>query len=147
MVMAWIRSSLGPFVVIMDFFAAHPEILTGILTFWMVFYAAGHYQMKAIERRTIRFVLERSRILVAANPQITLADLRARIIPPWLEEMKEWHFWFIPHKFDFYPVRVTPTTVQAKLPLSPEWLATVLMTNGIALVGEPVQTPIKPLKK
>jgi len=147
MIMAMIRSSLGPLVAIMDYFAAHPEILTAILTTWMIFYATGHYQMKAIERRTIRFVLERGQILVAANPQITLADFRERILPIWLEEMKEWHYWFIPHKFDFYPVRVTPKSVQAKLPLSPEWLARVLKINGITLAGETLEPTLKPPKK
>jgi len=133
--MAWIRSMLGPLVVVMDFFSAHPEILTGILTVWMGFYAAGHYQMKAIEKRTIRLVLERGRLLISADPQISLVDLRARILPIWLDEMKEWKYWFIPHKFDFYPVRVTPENVQAKLDMTQEWLATILKKNDIILAG------------
>ena len=133
--MSWIRSMLGPFVVIMDFFSAHPEILTAILTLWMALYVAGRIQLKLIEQRTVRLVVDRSRRLVAANPQISLADLRAYIVPVWLEEIVKWNILFIPHKFDFWPVPVTPKNVQVKLPLSPEWLTNVLKTNGIILSG------------
>jgi hypothetical protein len=135
MIMSWIRSMLGPFVVIMDFFSAHPEILTAILTLWMALYVAGRIQLKLIEQRTVRLVVDRSRRLVAANPQISLADLRAYIVPVWLEEIVKWNILFIPHKFDFWPVPVTPKNVQVKLPLSPEWLTNVLKTNGIILSG------------
>ena len=135
MIMSWIRSMLGPFVVIMDFFSAHPEILTAILTLWMALYVAGRIQLKLIEQRTVRLVVDRSRRLVAANPQISLADLRAYIVPVWLEEVVKWNILFIPHKFDFWPVPVTPKNVQVKLPLSPEWLTNVLKTNGIILSG------------
>ena len=135
MIMSWIRSMLGPFVVIMDFFSAHPEILTAILTLWMALYVAGRIQLKLIEQRTVRLVVDRSRRLVAANPQISLADLRAYIVPVWLEEIVKWNILFIPHTFDFWPVPVTPKNVQVKLPLSPEWLTNVLKTNGIILSG------------
>ena len=135
MIMGWIRSMLGPFVVVLDFFSAHPELLTAILVLWMLIYAAGLIQLKLIERRTVRLVVDRSQRLVAANPQISLADLRAKLLPLWLEEMKNWNFLFIPHKFDFWPVPVTPKNLQVKLPLSPEWLLKVLNTNGIILPG------------
>jgi hypothetical protein len=137
---------LGPFVVIMDFFAAHPEFLTAILALWMLFYAAGLIQLKLIERRTARLVIDRSLRLVAANPQISLADLRANILPAWLDEINKWNFLFIPHKFDFWPVPVTPKNVQVKLPLSPEWLAKVLNTNGIILPGAALEASINPSK-
>lgn len=143
MVMEIIRSMLGPLVVILDFFSTHPEILTVILALWMVSYAAGHYQMKAIERKTIRFVVDRSRLIVAANPQTSLAELRARILPVWLEEIKQWNFKFIPHKFDFWPVPMTPENVQLKLPLSHEWLAKVIKSNGISLSGETIEVSAK----
>ena len=145
MIMAWIRGNLGPLAAITDFFAAHPEIMTAILALWMVFYAAGRIQVKLIERRTALLVVERSRRLLAVDPQLTLAELREKILPAWLEELKNWKYFFVPHKYDFWPVPATPKNVQVKLPLSTEWLAKILKANGILLPGAVADPSIKPL--
>jgi hypothetical protein len=139
MIMGWIRSMLGPFGVIMDFFAAHPEILTGILALWMLLYAAGRIQLVLIQRRTERLVINRARRLVAENPLLTLAELREAFLPTWQEEVKKWNFLFVPHKFDFWPVPASPKNVLVKFPISPEWLAKALDTNGIKVQGLPAK--------
>ncbi len=146
MIMTWIRGNLGPLAVIMDFFAAHPEILTAILALWMLIYAIGHIQVKMIESRTARLVIERCRLLMAADPQLSLAELREKILPAWLEEYKNWSFYFVPHKYDFWPVPATPKNVLVKLPLSNEWLARVLKRDGIILPSAVAEAPIKSAK-
>ncbi len=143
MIMAWIRSMLGPFGVIMDFFAAHPEILTAILAVWMLLYVAGRIQLKLIEQRTAQLVIERTRRLIAADPAISFAALREKILPEWQEACQGWNYKFVPHKFEFWPVPATPKNVLVKLPLGPEWFATVLKTNGINLKDMPVEAATK----
>jgi hypothetical protein len=146
MIMGWIRSMLGPLAVIMDFFSAHPEILTAILAVWMLIYAIGRIQLALIQQKTARLVVELSRSLVAANPQVSLADLREQLLPPWLEELKTWKYLFIPHKYDFWPVPASVKNVQIKFPMPPDWLNRVLKTNGILLQGAPPAASIRPVK-
>jgi hypothetical protein len=133
MVMAWIRTMLGPLSLILDFFKAHPELLTAILLAWLLVNAAGRIQLKIIEDRTILLVTTQSRRLIALYPAISLVDLREKLLPLWNEEVKNWRFLFIPHKFDIWPVSVTPENILLKLPLSSEWLAGVLIKDGIAI--------------
>jgi hypothetical protein len=146
MIIGWLRAMLGPLGVILDFFSAHYEILTVILSLWMLFYAAGHLQVKLIEKRTALLVVDWSQRLLAADPQISLADLHKRILSAWLEEFKNWKYYFVPHKFDFWPVPATSQNVQVKLPLSPEWVAKVLKKNGISLPSATAEASAAALK-
>jgi len=69
--MSWLRSTLGPFVAVLDYFSANPETLSLILLIWALIYFSGLLQLKRIESKTASLVLEHSLPLLQANPQLS----------------------------------------------------------------------------
>lgn len=133
MFMAWLRSMLGPFTVVLDYFSENPGRLSIILVAWASIYFLGLLQLKRIESKTIALVLQESAAHLKQRPDLSSADLYQAIYPLWRLEFTEWKYWFIPHKHDMWPVRVTLDNVLAKIPISPEWIESVLAKNGINL--------------
>jgi hypothetical protein len=133
MFMSWIRSMLGPFNAVLDFFSAHPEALTAILVVWAAIYYAGYLQLKHIEAKTRRLVLEESRTRLQAQPGASARELFESVYPRWASEFKSWKYLYIPHRWELWPVRPTETNVRVKLSLSPDWVADLLAKNGITV--------------
>ena len=131
MFMAWIRSMLGPFTAVLDYFYIYPERLSLILLAWGLVYFTGLLQLKRIEAKTAALVLHHSRPLLQADPQLSAADLYQRLYPLWSAELKNWKYVFIPHKHDLWPVRVTLEHVLEKIPFSSDWISKILARDGI----------------
>jgi hypothetical protein len=130
MFLSWIRSMLGPFTVVLDYFAANPDRLSILLALWALVYFTGLVQLKRIESKTVSLVLQLSRPLIEANPNFTSEDLYQHIYPIWIEELKNWKYLYIPHKHDLWPVSVSLEHIQAKILFSPEWISKTLAKNG-----------------
>lgn len=133
MFISWIRSMLGPFNAVLDYFTEHPERLTILLAIWAVVYYLGYVQLKLIEAKTKKLVLRESSARLKTHPGASAKELYEAIYPQWAAEFKTWKYWYIPHRWDLWPVRPTEKNVNAKLVLTAEWLATLLEKNGISL--------------
>jgi hypothetical protein len=133
MIIAIIRSMLGPFNAVLDYFAANPSLLLYILTAWASVYLAGAIQLRNIETKTSAMLVRFSKSLGHQSEGLSASEIYQKFYPLWLEELKTWKYWFIPHKHDLWPVRITPERVVGKLLLSPEWVGKTLKKNGLAL--------------
>jgi hypothetical protein len=122
---------LGPFNAVLDYFIAHPNTLTLLLTLWLCMYGLGRYQLKRIEAKSTAWLLTRSRALLIADPGLTPPDLYQQLYPLWTEEFKKWRYVYIPNKYDLWPVPASLKNVQAKMPFSVDWIAKVLAKQGV----------------
>ncbi|MCS7178527.1 MAG: hypothetical protein RML46_05185 [Anaerolineae bacterium] len=134
---ALLRMILGEWVSrLLDFLKAHPDLVTTIFALWLGLFAAGRYQLWRIEQKTTELVLEMARDLIAQKPNMTAQGLYKRIYPRWAESLRRWA-WFVPHRFELWPVPVRPDTVQQKIPFSPQWIAETLRRHGVSLAESP----------
>jgi hypothetical protein len=133
MFMSWIRSMLGPFNAVLDYFIEYPERLTILLLIWAVVYYAGYLQLKRIESRTKALILRESSAHLKTQPGASAQELYKAVYPLWTAEFKTWKYLYIPHRWDLWPVRPTVKNVTAKLALTTEWLAALLENNEISL--------------
>lgn len=139
-----LRSLLGPFVVILDFFILNPEILGLIISLYLITLGLGRLQVKRITTRTVELILEKCSAWLKETPTLTGKQLFDRFYPIWIEELKNFKFPLIMNKHDLWPVTVTPEHVLFKLPLSPEYLNQTLINAG--LIKEGSQMPAKKKK-
>jgi hypothetical protein len=133
MILEIIRSMLGPFNAVLDFFSAHPGYLMYLLTAWAGLYLAGTVQLRRIEARTIALLIRYSQSPGAQADRVSAVELYRQFYPVWRQELEQWNYWFIPHQNDLWPVRVSPERVAAKIPLSPDWLEKTLNKHGMVL--------------
>ncbi len=140
MIMSWLRSMLGPLAAVIDFFSAHPEIITIVLAIWMIFYIAGRIQLSRIRQKTVALVVEQGRRELALDPSISLVALREKLLARWQAEFAGWRYLFVPHKYEFWPVKASPKNVLVKMPFSPQWLHDELGRAGLNL-PEPEAAP------
>ena len=124
---------LGPFNAVLDYFGEHPEQLTILLVIWAVVYFTGYLQLKRIEAKTKKLVLLESSACLQTHPGASTQELYEVVYPLWAAEFKTWKYWYIPHRWDLWPVRPTEKNVNAKLALTVEWLGTFLEKNGVSL--------------
>jgi len=139
MFMGWIRSMLGPFNAVLDYFSKYPEQLTFLLAIWAVVYYAGYLQLKRIEAKTKALVLRESSARLRKQPGTSAQEMYEAVYPLWAAEFKSWKYWYIPHRWDLWPVKPTEENVSDKLPFTTEWLAALLEKNGVSL--QPAGTP------
>lgn len=133
MIEALIRVMLGPFSPALDFIQQNPLAVAAILAAWLAVYLAGYVQLRRIRARTTEMVLEASRTILATRPNMSPAGLYKRIYPQWERQLSTWGYWFVPHRFDLWPVPARPRFVREKLNFSPEWITNVLNQNQIRL--------------
>ena len=142
MIISWVRTMLGPLLsTILDWFAAHPGIITAVIVVWMVFYLAGRIQLWRIRLRSVALVVEQSQRELAFDPSMSLAALQEKLLARWQAEFSGWRYWFVPNKYDFWPVKATPKNVLVKMPFTPEWLHAVLTKANITHPAPPPPPP------
>ena len=133
MIESIIRGLLGPSLSpIVDFIKNNPSILAIILFIFIALYVAGRFQLHAINGKTRDFVMEHCQKEMELKPNISAEALFEAIYPEWAAEVSKWA-WFIPHRLDFWPVRVTPDRAKEKLAFSPDWIADLFKANHINL--------------
>ena len=145
MIISWVRTMLGPLSAILDWFSAHPGVITAVIVVWLAFYLAGRIQLWRIRLRTTALVVEQSRRELTFDPSMSLAALRDKLLARWQAEFSGWRYLFVPHKYDFWPVKATPGNVLVKMPFSPEWLHQVLTRAGVTH-PEPPPPPARPTR-
>ncbi len=126
-----LRSFLGPFVVILDFLLAKPEILGLLFSLYLVTLGIGKLQVKRIKTRTDQLILEKSSTWLVENPKLTKKQLFDRFYPIWEKELAGFRFPLIMNKHDLWPVSVTADHVLVKFPLTPDYLYEKLVESGI----------------
>lgn len=126
-----LRSFLGPFTIILDFFATRPEWVTVFFSLYLGLYALGRLQLFGIRKRTHQLIEERCKEWLAAQPKASAKELYRRFYPIWETELSKWRYFFILNKYDLLPVSVTPKHVLVKIPLSPEYLHQYLEEIGL----------------
>ena len=107
------------------FVTSNPALLALALVAWFGVIFAGNLQLRRVERETVRFVVRESAGLVAANPTITARQLHEALYPVWVAELGRWA-WYVPHRWELWPVPARPETVQRHFEFSPKWLRRVL---------------------
>jgi hypothetical protein len=138
MIMESIRSALGPLVVVLDFFAENPNLFLGLMIMWMGVYLAGKIQLVQIESRSVDLLVRYARARAGKDLPASAEQLQREFLPVWREEQANWRRWFIPHRYDFWPVPATPENLITRIPLSPEWVHRKLAVNGIQVEKPPV---------
>lgn len=131
-----IRSFLGPFVVILDFFSTRPEWLAVIFGAYLLMYAAGKLQLKDIKQRTHRLIEERCKKWLAERPETSDEQLFKYFYPIWENELSKLRYLFILNRHDLWPVSVTPQHILEKIPLSADYLRKYLHNPALLKLEE-----------
>ena len=131
-----LRSFLGPFVVILDFFAEKPEWLTVIFGSYLLVYGVARYQLSGIKKQTYRLIEELCRKWVEEHPDGTDEQLYDYFYPIWETELKKVRYLYIMNKYDLWPVSVTPKHVLVKIPLTPSYLRKYLLDPALVKIEE-----------
>jgi hypothetical protein len=107
------------------FITSNPALLALVLVAWFGVIFAGNLQLRRVERETVRLVVHESARLMAANPTITARQLHEALYPVWVAELRRWA-WYVPHRWELWPVPAQPETVQRHFEFTPKWLRQVL---------------------
>jgi hypothetical protein len=133
MIEVMVRSMLGKSGgALLDWLRSHTGVTTGLLGVLLVTYALGRFQLWRIEQRTAALVLEMSKEWLRQKPNITANGLYRRIYPRWSKAVGQWA-WFIPHRWEIWPVPARAETVRLKMSFSPQWIAALLAKHGLSL--------------
>lgn len=121
-----LRLMLGIFSPVLDWLIAHQTVVTLLFAFILIVYALGKYQLSIVSRRTEQFVLSRFFEMKSVQPNITPEVFFKATYPEW-ESLIKTCGWFIPHKFDLWPVPINGKNVETKIGYSPEWIAALIV--------------------
>lgn len=136
-----LRSFLGPFAAILDFFASRTEWLTLIFGIYLAVYGFGRLQLKTVVRRTDALLERLGREWVPAHPGGSSAQFYQFFYPRWDEELKHIRVFFIQSQKDLLPAPMNVKNVLTKIPLSPEYAWNRLSQAGILTGKEPTSQP------
>lgn len=109
-----------------------PYLYGGLLGIWLLFYLLGKRQFDQARQLTLDLVLSEVKQAQKANPELTVDQYYADLIPEWEALMRE-KIRFIPHKSEFWPMPAKPEYIRSRLNFTPEWLGAYLKINGINL--------------
>ncbi|MEJ2012686.1 MAG: hypothetical protein P8X64_10770 [Anaerolineales bacterium] len=101
---------------------------------WLAMIGASKLQLKWLKDRTAELALNSARAVLEKEPQIQVTKLYDRLSPVWTDMVRKTAF-FIPHRWEIWPVPATPKRVAERLDFSPEWLGEYLWENGIEVRG------------
>lgn len=126
------RAMLGPIGGFLDWAKVNPVPVAIPLFLWATLWYIAKLQLKRIETHTTQLVLDMGREAIAASSNISVQTLYQRIYPVWAAALPNWA-WFMPHRLELWPVRVSPERVQQSLDFSPQWIADVLANHDIVI--------------
>jgi hypothetical protein len=117
-----------------EWMLAHPLITgTGFLI-WTVLLVAGKAQLRRIEARTLPLVFDESRQMLAEQPGLTAEELYDRLYPAWCRMVRR-TAWFVPHRWEIWPLPASPRIVRDRIGFTPHWVVQRLSEQGIHLRG------------
>lgn len=125
------RSMLGAWGrAVIDWLQAHPATTAGVLALWLALFFTGKYQLQRLQQRTQELVLENTPILLKQEPGLSAQQLYDLLYPEWRLMLRK-TAWFIPHRWELWPVPATPKRAAQRIDFTPEWLHQHLMANEI----------------
>ncbi len=130
-----LRVMLGILSPVLDWLIAHQTFVTVLFALILLVYALGRYQLGVAFHKTEEFVLKRFPELKAQNPNTTPESFFRETYPEW-EALIKTCGWFVPHKFDLWPVPMSGKSVKDKIGYSPEWIAALLSRGGMEVDGK-----------
>jgi hypothetical protein len=101
---------------------------------WLVVIGASKLQLKRVKDRTEAFMISSARVVLEAEPRLSVEKLYKRLYPIWSEMVHKTAL-FIPHRWEIWPVPATPERVARQLGYTPEWLGQHLLANDIHVRG------------
>lgn len=101
---------------------------------WLAVIGASMLQLKWAKDRTAEMSLHLARSVLEKEPVLQINQLYERLYPIWAEMIRKTTY-FIPHRWEIWPIRATPERVAERLEFSPEWLGTYLWEKGIEVRG------------
>lgn len=117
-----------------EWMLAHPAITGTGLLIWTVLLLTGQAQLRRVEARTLPLVLDETRRALADDPGLTAAELYDRLYPAWCRMVRH-TAWFVPHRWEMWPLPAFPAVVRDRMKFTPQWLAQRLSENGVHLRG------------
>lgn len=135
MILEIIYTMLGPWSrTFVAWTITNPVPIGTFFTAMLAFFATGKWQLKRIEDRTKSMAIEAGREALEENPQITAKKLFEKLRPEWEKMLRE-TAWFIPHRFEIWPIPAAPQAVSERINFNAEWLGQHLWENGIKIRG------------
>jgi PTS system galactitol-specific IIA component len=119
---------------VIDFATNNPGFIIVFFGLWLSTFYLGRYQLNSIRRKTEAWALESSQRILALTPGITVDHLYEQLYPEWVVNLRGTAY-FIPHRWEIWPVPATPRFVKGRIDFTPEWLGGFLWANGIKLPG------------
>ncbi len=113
------------------FLTSSPALLAAFMGLWFAILFIGNLQLRRIENETVRYVIRESAQQMAAHPELSAKQLCNVIYPGWASQVGRWG-WFVPHRWELWPVPVRPETVQRRFQFTPHWLKTILREQATA---------------
>jgi hypothetical protein len=101
-----------------------PQISFIIFFIWLVLFIAGQYQLKKIKEHTVKLVVGHVDRSLQKNPDLSVDEYFEYIFPFWEDEVKK--YWFIPHKSELFPIRVSTENLVKRINFTPEWVGAYL---------------------
>jgi len=113
---------------------ANPVLVGLACGAWLAVIGASMLQLKWARERTAEMSLRIARGLLDQEPMLQIDRLYQRLYPAWSDMVRK-TIYFIPHRWEIWPVRATPERVAKRLEFSPQWLGTFLWENGLEVRG------------
>lgn len=130
------RSMLGAWSrAVVDWLQAHPATTALALSIWLSLFFAGKYQLHRLQVRTQVWAIENATAVLKQHPGITAQQLYDQLYPDWRQMLRR-TAWFIPHRWELWPLPATPDRAAKRIDFTPQWLRNHLMENGIEIPGE-----------
>ena len=119
---------------VVEWALANPVTIGMACGAWLALIGSSMLQLKWIKDRTAEMAIHSARAVLEKEPQLPITKLYERFYPIWSEMVRKTAF-FIPHRWEIWPVRATPERVAERMEFSPEWLGAFLWENGIQVRG------------
>ncbi|MGD8622243.1 MAG: hypothetical protein PVH60_09830 [Anaerolineales bacterium] len=130
----------------------NPYLVGGFMSLWMVLFFAGNWQLNRLKERTNKLVIHEANRLLGEVPGITVKQFYKKLKPSW-EEMVKHNAWFVPHRWELWPMPATPSIVEQRIDFTAEWLGEFLWMEEVKMHGAkprenpPEDDPLTKLKK
>lgn len=117
-----------------EWMLAHPAITGAGMLIWTTLFLAGKAQLRRVEARTLPLVLDEACQALAEKPGLTAEELYDHLYPAWCRMVRR-TAWFVPHRWEMWPLPASPAIVRDRMGFTPQWVARHLSEKGIRLHG------------
>ncbi len=129
MVIEFIYMMLGPWSrVALPWLASQSSWIAGLGVVLVVLVGAGEMQLKKNEQYLQKDIVAVAHSLRNQGRDILPEDVFEKVQKDWSEQINKLA-WFIPHRWDMWPIPATLPNVKERIGFSPEWVKNVLVQN------------------